>query len=148
VAGPNFHVNVSADFLHIGVHVHHEWNHDAFSDCPNACGAGDPVNFNTTADFEIVWLFPLPFTGLPLDFRGFTDIVLPKDVDGNGNQTATEVLARPQLNLDIGKLMFAKPRKLDAYFHLELWENKFGNDHANYSSVEGVSPVFGVKYHF
>jgi nucleoside-specific outer membrane channel protein Tsx len=139
---------VPAGFLDIDVHVYHKWNHSALSDCPNARGVGGPVNFNTTAEFEIVWLFLLSFTGPPLNFRSFTDIVLPKGVDDNGNQTATEVLACPQLDLDIGKLMFANPQKLYAYFQLELWANKFGNNHARYSSVEEVSPVLGIEYHF
>ncbi len=150
VAGPNFHINVPAGFLNIGVHVYHEWNNNGI--CHDGCttGSGGPVNFDTTAEFEIVWLFPMSFTGLPLDFRGFTNIVLPKGKDGFGNQTATEVLARPSLYLDIGKMMFAKPNKIYAYFQVELWENKFGNDHTlkGNTNMEEVSPVFGVEYHF
>jgi nucleoside-specific outer membrane channel protein Tsx len=149
VAGPNFHIAVPAGFLNIGVHVYHEWNNNGI--CADACSKpGGPISFDTTAEFEIVWLFPLTFTGLPLDFRGFTNIVLPKGKDGFGNQTATEILARPQINLDIGQLMFSKPQKLYAYFQVELWNNKFGNDHtiAGNSGTQEISPVFGLEYHF
>jgi nucleoside-specific outer membrane channel protein Tsx len=149
VAGPNFHIDMPAGFLNIGVHVYHEWNHNGF--CTNACkSGGGPVDFDTTGEFELVWLYPLSFTGLPLDFRGFMNIVLPKGKDGFGNQTATEVLTRPSLYLDVGKLAFNKPNKLYAYFQVELWENKFGNDHTlkGNPSMEEVSPVFGLEYHF
>lgn len=149
VAGPNFHLDVPAGFVNIGVHVYHEWNHNGF--CTNGCkSGGGPIDFDTTAEFEIVWLFPLGFTGLPLDFRGFTNIVLPKGKDGFGNQTATEVLARPQINLDIGKMMYNKPNNLYVYFQVELWNNKFGNDHTlpGNPAMQEVSPVFGIEYHF
>jgi nucleoside-specific outer membrane channel protein Tsx len=162
VAGPNFHINIPTGFVNVGVHVYHEWNNNAICNGgsgPGECifngGHGGPVNFATTAEFEVVWLYPMAWTGLPLDFRGFTNIVAPKGKDGFGNQTATEVLARPQINLDIGQMMFGKANKLYAYFQVELWLNKFGNDgglkvdgvKVN-PSVDEVSPVFGIEYHF
>lgn len=149
VAGPNFHIDVPAGFLDIGVHVYHEWNNNGI--CADACSKpGGPVNFATTGEFEVVWLTPLGFTGLPLDFRGFADFVLPKGKDGFGNQTATEILSRPSLYLDIGKLAFNKPNKLYAFAQVELWMNKFGNDQKikGNGSVDEVSPVVGVEYHF
>jgi len=149
VAGPNFHIALPAGFLNIGVHVAHEWNNNGI--CTDGCmKGGGPISFDTTGEFEIVWLYPLTFTGLPLDFRGFTNIVLPKGKNGFGQQTATEVLARPQINLDIGSLAFNKPSKLYAYFQVELWNNKFGNDHSlpGNPGMQEVSPVFGIEYHF
>jgi len=140
VVGPNFHLDVPVGFVNVGVHAYHEWNHNGI--------VGKDVSFDTTAEFEIVWFFPLTFTNLPLDFKGFTNVVLPKGKDGFGAQTKTEVLARPQIDLDIGDLMFKKPHTLYAYFQVELWENKFGNDHTKVSGSEEVSPVLGIEYHF
>lgn len=157
VAGPNFHFDVPAGFLNVGVHAYHEWNNNGIcngSTAPGSCifngGSGGPVNFATTAEFEVVWMFPLTFTGLPLDFRGFTNIILPKGKDGFGNQTATEVLARPSLYLDVGQMIMNKPNRLYAYFQVELWDNKYGENHAlaGNSGSQEVSPVFGVEYHF
>ena len=147
VAGPNFQFDVPG-FLNIGVHAYHEWNHNGFSSCPSNCGKGGPVEFDTTAEFEIVWLFPLTFTGLPLDFRGFTNVVLPKGKDGFGGQTKVEVLARPAIYLDLGQVIAGKPHKVFAFLQVELWENKFGNDHTKVSGAEEISPVFGLEYHF
>jgi nucleoside-specific outer membrane channel protein Tsx len=147
VAGPNFHMDVPAGFLDIGVHISKEWNHNGFSDCPSNCGRGGPVNFDPTPEFEFVWLFPMTFTGLPLDFRGFMNIVLPKGEDGFGDHTYTEILARPQLQLDIGTLLYHKAHKPDVYFAVELWEHKFGNG-SNVSGSEEVAPEFGIEVHF
>jgi nucleoside-specific outer membrane channel protein Tsx len=147
VAGPNFHLALPAGFLNIGVHISKEWNHNGFSGCPSACGRGGPVDFDPTPEFEFVWLYPLSFTGLPLDFRGFMNIVLPKGKDGFGANTYTEILARPQLQLDIGSMLFHKPHKPDVYFAVELWEHKFGASSKTAGSEE-VAPEFGIEYHF
>jgi len=139
IAGPNFHLDVPAGFLDLGVHVSKEWNHNGF--------AGKAVNFDATPEFEFVWLFPMTFTGLPMDFRGFANIVLPKGKDGFGNKTVYEFLSRPQIQLDIGKLMFGKPHKPDLYLAVELWEHKFGNPDT-LSGSEEVSPTVGIEVHF
>jgi len=140
VAGPNFHLDVPAGFLDIGVHVSKEWNNNGI--------VGRTVSFSAAPEFEVVWLFPLTFTGLPLDFRGFANFVLPKGRDGFGNKTATEILARPQLQLDIGSMLYRKPHKPDVYFAVELWNNKFGNDHNFVSGSQEIAPEFGIEVHF
>jgi hypothetical protein len=149
VAGPNFNIGLPAGFLNVGIHVAKEWNHNGFADCPIACGKGGPVSFDPTAEFEFVWLYSLKgLVGLPLDFKGFMNVVLPKGKDGFGGQTKTEVLTRPTLSLDIGSLLFNKPHKPDLYVQLEIWENKFGNDHTKVSGTEEISPTMGIEVHF
>jgi hypothetical protein len=125
-----------------------EWNNNGFSNCPNACFVhGGPVSFSPAPEVEFVWLFPMTFTGPPLDFRGFMNIVGAKGKDGFGNNTYIEILARPQLQLDLGKMLFNKPNTPDVYLALELWEHKFGNG-SQVSGSEEVSPVVGLEYHF
>jgi hypothetical protein len=154
VAGPNFNIGLPAGFLNIGVHVSKEWNnngicHDNGNSCTFSGGTGGPINFHATPEFEFVWLYSLKgLTGLPLDFKGFMNIVLPKGKNGFGAETVTEVLAVPSLSLDIGALIFQKPHKLDLVLSLELWENKFGNDHSKVSGSEEVAPMLGIEYHF
>lgn len=139
---------VPAGFLNIGVHFSKEWNDNGISNCPNECFVhGGPVSFSPAPEAEFVWLFPMSFTGWPLDFRGFMDIVGPKGKDGFGNNTYTEILARPQLQLDLGKMLFNKPHTPDIYLALELWQHKFGNS-SQVSGSQQVSPVFGIEYHF
>ncbi len=139
VAGPNFHFDLApAGFLNVGVHISKEWNHNGF--CADACSKpGGPVSFDATPEFEFVWLYPLAFTGLPLDFRGFMNVIMPKGKDGFGGHTYTEVLAFPRLNLDLGKLVFNKPHKPDLYLAVELWGHKFGSSGETPGSTE-VAP--------
>jgi hypothetical protein len=135
-----------AGFLNIGVHLSKEWNHNGF--CADACTKpGGPVSFDPAPEFEFVWLYPLSFTGLPLDFRGFMNIVFPKGQDGFGANTYTEILARPQLQLDLGKMLFNKPHKPDVYLAVELWEHKFGAG-TNVPGSEEVAPTIGMEVHF
>jgi hypothetical protein len=147
VAGPNFHVALPAGFLDIGVHISKEWNHNGFSSCPDSCGKGGPVSFNPAAEVEFVWLYPLSFTHLPMDFRGFMNVVGPKGTDGFGSHTYTEILARPQLQLDVGKLLYDKPHKPDIYLAVEFWHHKFGNP-SQVSGTDQIAPVIGMEYHF
>ncbi|HVY14065.1 MAG TPA: hypothetical protein VHB27_02470 [Rhodopila sp.] len=148
VVGPNFNFDLPAGgFLDIGVHFSKEWNNNGFSSCPSTCGKGGAISFDPAPEFEFVWLQPLPFTNLPLDFRGFMNIVMPKGTDGFGNHTYTEILARPQLQLDFGSLIGVKPRKIYTYLAVEFWLHKFGNGSEVSGSTE-VSPVFGIEYHF
>jgi hypothetical protein len=73
------------------------------------------VNFNPTWEIETAWRIPLAFTGLPLRLDGFMNVVGPKGRDGFGADTEVEVLAEPQLTLDLGQLVFDRPHKLDAF---------------------------------
>jgi nucleoside-specific outer membrane channel protein Tsx len=152
VAGPNFHLAIPAGFLDIGVHVSKEWNNNGIAGGLAAEGVPvvhTPVNFHATPEFEFVWLYPLAFTGLPLDFRGFMNVVAPKGKDGFGNETAWEVLARPQIQLDLGSMLFNKPHKPDIYLAVELWQNKFGNkSNTTPGGTEEVAPTIGIEYHF
>lgn len=147
VVGPNFNFDLPAKgFLNIGVHFSKEWNNNGF--CADSCRKpGGPVSFDPAPEFEFVWLQPLPFTGLPLDFRGFMNIVLPKGKDGFGGHTYTEILARPQFSLDTGALVGLKPGKVYTYLAVELWLHKFGNGSQVSGSTE-VSPEIGIEYHF
>nr|WP_294529705.1 hypothetical protein [uncultured Rhodopila sp.] len=139
VAGPNFHFDLNPGFMTVGVHVSKEWNNNGI--------AGRTVSFAATPQFEVVWLYPLGFTHLPLDFRGFVNVAMPKGQDGFGNNTYTEILSRPQLQLDIGKMIFNKPHKPDLYLAVEFWQHKFGNS-SQVSGSSQVSPVIGIEVHF
>jgi len=122
-------------FFNVAVALHKEWNHNGIVPqlvaigvgCPGACA--ENVSFRPTAVFETQYMQPLTFTGLPLRFGGFTNVVLPKGADGFGNQTKTEVLSDNRLTLDIGKLAANRPDLVDLFGGYRYWLNKFGNDH-------------------
>lgn len=147
VAGPNVHFDLGAGFLNVGMHISKEWNHNGF--CAEDCTIpGGPVSFAPAPEAEFVWLYSLKsFTNLPLVFEGFMNVVGQKGRDGFGNPTYTEILARPQLSLDVGTMLFNKPHKPDVYLAVELWEHKFGNSN-RVSGSEQVAPTIGIEMHF
>lgn len=154
ILGPNFHIAMPAGFLDIGVHVSKEWNNNGIAGNLATLNIPDthfktPTNFHATPEFEFVWLYPLAFTGLPLDFRGFLNLVAPKGKDGFGNQTAWELLTRPQLQLDLGKMIGLPSHKPDIYLAVEIWQNKFGNkSDTTPGGTEEIAPTIGIEYHF
>jgi hypothetical protein len=75
------------------------------------------------------------------------NIVLPKGTDGFGSHTYTEILARPQLQLDLGKMIYNHPHKPDLYLAVEFWHHKFGNP-SQVSGTDQVTPTIGIEYHF
>jgi hypothetical protein len=127
VGGLSFAIDVPAGFLNVAVHAYKEWNRNGFVPEPFRS-----VEFNTVPEFEIVYSFPLDsfLGGFPLKLAGFNNIVLPK---GNGGipgtaPTNVEFLSRTNLVLDIGKLVWNQPGKLDAFVGFQYWRNKFGVD--------------------
>lgn len=138
VAGLVFSVDVPAGFLNVAVHASKEWNRNGFSVAPYR-----EVEFNATPEFEIVYSFPLGslLGGLPLKIAGFNNIVLPKGRVSTPTSTPTtvEFLSRTNLVLDVGKLIWDQPGKLDAFVGFQYWRNKFGNDKDYYNRA--VTPA-------
>jgi nucleoside-specific outer membrane channel protein Tsx len=129
-------------YFNVAVNYYKEWNHNGIVPVIGfPPGTAENVEFKGTLEFEAQYMQPLGFTGLPLRFSGFTNVVLPKGVDGFGLQTKTELLTDNRLTLDIGKLAMNKGDLVDAFVGYRYWQNKFGNDHtipANFSSTEST----------
>ena len=150
VGGLNFAFDVPAGFLNASVHAYKEWNRNGFNVQPNR-----DVSFDTVPEFEIVYSIPLPFTGLPLSLAGFNNIVLPKgrgirDVSAFAfnPQTGLEFLSRTNLVLDVGKLVYNQPNKVDVFIGFQYWLNKFGNvERVNFKGTEEKSFLAGVAFH-
>jgi hypothetical protein len=141
VIGPNFHFDTQG-FVNVAIHFYKEWNHNGIT--------GQSPSFQATAEFEFVYMQPIPIFSLPLRFEGFTNVTAPKGRDGFGNQTTWEMLSHSQITLDVGQAINYKPHVLDAFVGLQWWLNKFGNQHNHYGNVGDteVSPFFGVGVHF
>jgi nucleoside-specific outer membrane channel protein Tsx len=110
-------------YFNAAVHAYKEWNHNGL---PGTIESD--VAFDVTPELEFVYMQPLNFTGLPLRFSGFTNIVFPKGKDGFGGDTVTEVLSDNRLTLDIGQLVAKRPNSVDAFVGYKYWDNKYGND--------------------
>jgi hypothetical protein len=157
VLGPNISFDVEG-LLTLGIHMSKEWNHNGLagpvfglpSNSDYNAATGD-VSFKVTPEFEIVYLQPLKFTGLPLTFNGFANVVLPKGIDGFGNHTRTEFLTENRLTLDAGSY-FNHPKFVDLFVGYKLWINKFGNEfqfnHPGYTPGSYENTVFtGLDFH-
>ncbi len=123
VAGLQFAFDVPG-FLNVAVLAGKEYNH-----CGACSTAGQNLDpeFKTNAHIEIAYMQPLAFTGLPLSFGGYTNIVTPKGKDGANVQTKTEILSDNRLTLDFGKVAFGKAKTIDTFVGYRYWLNKFGN---------------------
>jgi hypothetical protein len=142
VGGLKFEFNVPDGFFNVAVHAYHEWNHNAL---PGTIVSN--VEFNTVPEFEVTYMKPLDFTGLPLRFAGFTNVVTPKGKDGFGNQTVTELLTDNRLVLDVGKAINWKANLLDAYVGYRYWRNKFGNDDTILAFAKEETYYVGFQWH-
>ena len=140
------YLNVSANFAK-------EWNHNGIVPLLGfPPGMSEYVNFNGTALFEIQYMQPLAFTGVPMKFSGFTNVTLPKGADGFGNQTITELLTDNRLTLDLGKLVSNKTNTFDLFVGYRFWLNKFGTNPnpAGSAYVTGTTDstlYLGISWH-
>jgi hypothetical protein len=150
VGGLNFAFDVPAGFLNASVHAYKEWNRNGFNTGPDRS-----TSFDTVPEFEIVYNFPLAFTGLPLSIAGFNNIVLPKGrgVDNPAAfafnpKTGLEFLSRTNLVLDVGKLIYNQPNRVDVFIGFQYWHNKFGNiERVDFKGTEEKSFLAGVAFH-
>lgn len=150
VGGLEFSVDVPAGFLNVTVNAYKEWNRNGFNLQPDR-----DVSFNVVPEFEIVYSFPLTFTGLPLKLAGFNNIVLPKgrgiqDVSAFAfnPQTGLEFLSRTNLVLDLGQLVYNQANKVDVFVGFQYWLNKFGNvERYNFKGTEEKSFLAGFAFH-
>ncbi|KQP34961.1 hypothetical protein ASF25_15210 [Methylobacterium sp. Leaf100] len=153
VGGLTFSVDVPAGFLNISAHAYKEWNRNGFN-----IGGDRDVSFDTVPEFEIVYNFPITFfPNVPLSLAGFNNIVMPK---GKGIRdafnypggyypgTGVEFLSRTNLVLDVGKMIWNQPNKLDAFVGFQYWLNKFGNvERTTFKGTEEKSFLAGIAFH-
>ena len=148
---PKSYQRARSGFLNLSVHAYKEWNRNGFNTQPDR-----DQSFNTVPEFEIVYSLPLTFTGLPLTLAGFNNIVLPKGRGISDNPAAyafnpprgLEFLSRTNLVLDLGKLVYDQPNKVDVFIGFQYWLNKFGNQEtATFKGTEEKSFLAGVAFH-
>ncbi len=139
--------------LGVAVLAGKEWNHCGLTVSPYAycVGAGKTTDpeFDVNAHIEVNYMQPLAFTGLPLRFSGFTNVVTPKGKNGDASTTKTEILSDNRLTLDVGKLAGYKANTIDTFVGYRYWLNKFGNaskDVKSGGTIENMVYV-GAAFH-
>jgi hypothetical protein len=140
LVGVNVKFNVPVGYLSLGLHYVREWNYNAI--------VGKSVVYRGHFNAEALWIAPLTFTGLPLKYQLLVEVTTPKGKDGFGRQTVTEVFTQQRLVLDVGDLLWGRPKRLDAFVGLQYWYAKMGgNPHLKSGSVE-LTSLFGAALHF
>lgn len=150
VGGLTISFDVPEGFVNMAVHAYKEWNRNDFNAYPNR-----DLSFDTVPEIEITYNLPLSLAGLPLSLVGFNTIVLPK---GRGvtdpaafafnRETGVEFVSRTNLVLDLSKLVYDQPNRVDVFVGFQYWLNKFGNlETATLKGTEEKSVLAGVAFH-
>lgn len=99
----------------------------AYKDHSCLAGISSCPNYRGTQQITPSWSLPFSVGGIDAEFAGFADFI-----GSRGPGTARQVLAQPQLRVDIGKPM-GTPGKVYAGIEYQYWRNKFGTDGLNES---------------
>lgn len=79
----------------------------------------EPFNIGTTWQITPVWSLPFSIAGSQWSFEGFADVI------GKKGAAAQQILAQPQLRLDVGDLL-GQPHHLYLGMEYQYWHNKYG----------------------
>jgi hypothetical protein len=137
--GPNFQFRVGEGFLNVGLHVRKEWNHNG--------NLGLNESYRVDFNIEPVWHVPFRIGGARLAFDGFADYNTAKGLDATGRQTGAEFITRPQLKLDVSRLVGQKGHVLELGVGFEYWHNMFGKDADRVPGARQLTPVFTLAVH-
>jgi hypothetical protein len=88
---------------------------------------------------------PVPDRPRPLAFDGYADYNTGKGRDAAGRETRAELIARPQLRLDLGSLVGRS--RVELGVGLEYWHNIFGKDADAVPGADQLTPVLTLAVH-
>jgi nucleoside-specific outer membrane channel protein Tsx len=126
-------------FFNVGFYAYKEWQNDGFAASfpvqiiPNPTGK---VDFDTTWAIEALYVQPLGFlpSWLPLTFKSLLVVHGDKGCGetcrplGPGLIRTTEALTQQTLALDVGQMLWNKPKVFAVFGAYRYWTNKFGID--------------------
>ena len=75
------------------------------------------------------------------------DLNTPKGKDAAGHDTHTEFIIRPQLKLDISRIVGQKERVLEAGVGFQYFYNMFGKSAATVPGAKELTPIFTFTVH-
>lgn len=117
LAGVTFDFAVPKGFFNVDVLAYRDHSCLAgISSCPNYRG---------TQQITPSWSVPFSVGSVDAEFTGFADFI-----GSRGAGTVRQVIAQPQLRVDIGKPL-GSPGKVYAGIEYQYWRNKYGNDGVN-----------------
>lgn len=99
---------------------------DVFAYSDHGGTAFGKPNYKTTYQITPAWGIPFEVGGMGFEFNGFVDII-----GSRGQGTVRQVLAQPQLLVDVGR-HFGMPKQAFLLgVEYQYWKNKFGIQGAN-----------------
>jgi nucleoside-specific outer membrane channel protein Tsx len=137
--GPNFQFRFGAGFLNVGLQLRKEWNHNG--------NLGVRESYDVDVNIEPVWHFPFRIGPARLTFDGFADYNTPKGKDAAGRDTRAEFITRPQLKLDISRVVGRQARVLEVGVGFQYWHNMFGKDADRVPGAKEFTPVLTLTVH-
>ena len=137
--GPVLQFRFASGFLNVGLHVRKEWNHNG--------NLGVNESYDTNFNIEPVWHFPFRIGAARLAFDGFGDLNTPKGKDASGHDTRTEIIVRPQLKLDVSRIIGQKQRVLEMGFGFQYFHNMFGKSADVVPGAKELTPIFTLTVH-
>jgi hypothetical protein len=137
--GPNFQFRFGAGFLNVGLQLRKEWNHNG--------NLGVRESYDVNFNVEPVWHFPFRIGPMQMAFDGFADYNTPKGKDAAGRDTRAEFITRPQLKVDISRVVGRQAHVLELGVGFEYWHNIFGKDADRVPGAKQFTPVFTLAVH-
>jgi nucleoside-specific outer membrane channel protein Tsx len=137
--GPNLQLRFWSGFLNVGLHLRKEWNHNGH--------LGVNESYDTDFNIEPVWHFPFRVGAARLAFDGFADLNTPKGKDSSGHDTHTEIIIRPQLKLDISRIVGQKQRVLEMGIGFQYYRNMFGKSADVVPGANELTPIVTLSVH-
>ena len=119
-------------FLNASVLAYQEYQNDSIAAFLGTNPSGK-VKFNTAYATEIVYVQPLGFLppSIPLTYKAFVGVHGPKGPGETGARgRITEYNTQQTLSLDVGKVFWDKPDRVNVWAGYRWWKNKFGLDPA------------------
>ena len=137
--GPLVALAVPRGYLNLGLHLRKEWNHEAV--------LGKDESYSPGFNLEPSWGLPMVHKRLAAEWSGFGEVNTPKGKDSFGTSTATEVLVRSQLLVDLGLLLRGRRNGVEFGTGLEYWHNEYGKPSASTPGGEQLTPTFQLVVH-
>jgi hypothetical protein len=140
-AGPVLNLTIptpTPGFLDASVRFYKEWNHNGIT--------SRSVEFDPTYMLSLAWGIPLNTPVVPLNFKGFANLIGEKGKDGFDSKTKVEILMRSYLMADIGAPM-GKANFAWLGVGLEYWNNKFGSANAANTNEPTICPMINFELH-
>jgi len=138
--GPRLLFILGDGFFNLGLQVRKEWNHNGI--------LGTTENYDVDFNVEPTWSLPFRISATRFVFDGFAEYNTPKGKDASGRPTRAELMARPEIKIDVGQWLGRAPGVIELGVAVEYWRNMFGKDGSITPGATQTTPVLTFTMHW